>query len=714
MYIQKIIVKNFRLLKDFSIDLEKGLSLVVGKNNSGKTSLLKVLSKFLSANDGDRFQFNDFSVSYRDRIKFLMCDDLIVENDYTNEGISMRIVIRYEEGDDLEYISPILMSLDPTNYYACLGFDYSLGYTEYLKMREDYMEFVAKEGEKKAANDQYTIKGWNSFIEPVVSKYFKINKRTISIDQAGVVNEAEYIDLSDIDNFRTDNLINFKYIDARRAVDNAESDKTLSAQTSQLYSVINDNGEKKDVISRLTDELTGMDGVLSGLYMNLFEDIREKVRQFGGMSPNDMEIEVMSSLSQRDLINGNTTIVYRQANKQLPESFNGLGYMNLLSMIFKIEYIRQQFTRPNAKKPSDINLLFIEEPEAHTHPQMQYVFIQNIKNLLGAGVIDKNGAKHDLQYIISTHSSHIVSDCDFDDIKYMLIGEDAYSVVKNIKSLYEMYEGDKEGISFLRQYLTINRSELFFADKAILIEGDTERILLHAMMEKIDQEAGGDGSLNLLSQNISIVEVGAYSQVFLNFLRFIGLRKICIITDLDTCKKKEIIDKNGVRRQVAEACKWSDDPNLITSNSSLKNIFETDSIRSLDAFTDADKLLDWNDATKKWEKSDNGRLRVCYQVEENGYHARSFEDGFFKINRDFMMKEEYKFKGLKPRYLTLYRAEHPVYDEYMLANKGIESKSELAIDIIYNSNPKNGNGMKYQEWSIPKYIKEGLIWLKKD
>ena len=79
-----------------------------------------------------------------------------------------------------------------------------------------------------------------------------------------------------------------------------------------------------------------------------------------------------------------------------------------------------------------------------------------------------------------------------------------------------------------------------------------------------------------------------------------------------------------------------------------------------------------------------------------------------------MMNEEYKFKGLKPRYLAYYRAGHRVYDEYMLANKGIESKSELAIDIIYNSNPKNGNGMKYQEWSIPKYIKEGLIWLKKD
>lgn len=46
----------------------------------------------------------------------------------------------------------------------------------------------------------------------------------------------------------------------------------------------------------------------------------------------------------------------------------------------------------------------------------------------------------------------------------------------------------------------------------ILIEGDTERILIPAMMKKIDQEFT-DG-VPLLSQNISIIEVGAYSQVF--------------------------------------------------------------------------------------------------------------------------------------------------------------------------------------------------------
>ena len=49
MKIEKIIVRNFRLLKDFSIDLEDGLSLVIGKNNVGKTSLLLILDQFIGA-----------------------------------------------------------------------------------------------------------------------------------------------------------------------------------------------------------------------------------------------------------------------------------------------------------------------------------------------------------------------------------------------------------------------------------------------------------------------------------------------------------------------------------------------------------------------------------------------------------------------------------------------------------------------------------------
>jgi predicted ATP-dependent endonuclease of OLD family len=46
MKIFKIQIENFRLLRNFSVDLENELSLVIGKNNTGKTSILFVLEKF--------------------------------------------------------------------------------------------------------------------------------------------------------------------------------------------------------------------------------------------------------------------------------------------------------------------------------------------------------------------------------------------------------------------------------------------------------------------------------------------------------------------------------------------------------------------------------------------------------------------------------------------------------------------------------------------
>ena len=60
--------------------------------------------------------------------------------------------------------------------------------------------------------------------------------------------------------------------------------------------------------------------------------------------------------------------------------------MNLFSIIFELHIIFKKFKKTYQKRhseePADINLLFIEEPEAHTHPQMQYVFIkkESIKN----------------------------------------------------------------------------------------------------------------------------------------------------------------------------------------------------------------------------------------------------------------------------------------------------------------------------------------------
>ena len=156
MYIERIKVQNFRLLQDFSIDLQQNLSLVVGKNNSGKTSLLKVMDKFINGSES-KFVFEDFSLSYHTELEKLFSDSEIDEADYKEPGIYMHMLVRYSTDDDLEYISP-LVSLDEDNYYVCLQFSYSLSYTLYGSMRTAFREFSDKERAKKIKDSSYTPK----------------------------------------------------------------------------------------------------------------------------------------------------------------------------------------------------------------------------------------------------------------------------------------------------------------------------------------------------------------------------------------------------------------------------------------------------------------------------------------------------------------------------------------------------------------------------
>ena len=100
---------------------------------------------------------------------------------------------------------------------------------------------------------------------------------------------------------------------------------------------------------------------------------------------------------------------------------------------------------------------------------------------------------------------------------------------------------------------------------------------------------------------------------------------------------------------------------------------------------------------------ENGKLCITYQTTESGYNARSFEDAFIHINREFIKSNKDKFKGLKNK--ELFETDNDAYD---LAAKCIKKKTYFAMDIIFHTNETFNN------WEIPSYIKEGLLWLKKD
>jgi predicted ATP-dependent endonuclease of OLD family len=693
MKIKKIKIENYRLLKQFSIDLEEIMSLVIGKNNTGKTSLLTVINSFLNGSDKSRFSFDDFNIDFKNELRILIEEDIPQQENYKSVGIKLKLFIEYNEDDNLINLSRVMMDLDPENKFIVLGFEYYLAYESLERIKQKYAEFQAKEVAKLGEDENYRQRDIFYFLKVYQGEFFKSSRKSIEYNRINEIeNEDNFIDL-DVEKISTKDIISFKFISAKRSVTNKENDKTLSGQTSEIYNETEKTDEQNEKIEQFKEELISTDYALSEIYETLFEDVVEKVRLFGGIKSDDSTIKIESSLQHRELLSGNTTVMYKHNDTTLPEYNNGLGYMNLISMIFQIEILMQEFKKSKDERPADINLLFIEEPEAHTHPQMQYVFIKNIKSLLDQGIVREDGDNRKLQTVITTHSSHIVSESNFDDVKYLKKEDENNVIAKNLIDLKKQYEADSSQYQFLKQYLTISRAEIFFADKAILIEGDTERILIPTLMKKLDKDeerrfiglAKKDPELPLSSQNISIIEVGAYSQIFEKFIEFIGVKSL-IITDLDS------VGDDTKKCRVAVGTNYSND--------ALKLFFNNATLNQLKAFTiDNKKIVKDGEV---WQSDVNGNLCVVYQTEENDITARSFEDAFIQINREFINGKKNDFRGLKNRGFFDVAAN----DSYKLAEKCVRKKTHFALDILFHTNEE------FTNWEIPLYIKEGLLWLK--
>lgn len=704
MRVSRVEIYNFRLLKEFSLDLEDEMSIIIGKNNTGKTSILTCLDKFVTRRDKKDIKYEDLNVDLRSRLERILSglEEIGPEDQYLPLGMQLKIYIKYADSDDLSAISPLIMSLDPDDDNVVLSFEYKISFKNLNRFKADY-----------TLNSEKFDRKPSLFIKEKMQEYFgAVMRKSLLFED-----ENKFIDIQK-EKINLDDILDINFISAKRGVTNKQNDKTLSSQTSSLYKQADESEEQEVASDEFKQELRRTDDKLSDIYQKMFKGTIDQVNKFGGVAPNDTAIKITSSLQHRELLEGNTTVVYAHENHDFPEHYNGLGYMNLISMIFDIEMLMSRMRRSIKETPAAINLLFIEEPEAHTHPQMQYIFINNIKTLLKQNRLRDDGVEIHLQSVITTHSSHIVAESSFDDIKYLKKSNQTHKVqAKNLKDLEAEYSCNentdkdaelKRAYKFLKQYLTLNRSELFFADKAIFIEGDTERIILPSMMKKIDQEEPCDEEQPLLSQNISIVEVGAHSQTFEKFIDFIGIKSL-IITDIDS--SKEVEDEDDANKIQLSKCNPSDMGASKTTNASLKFFFGTSSLDYFKSLDFEHKSLAKVEGEPSWEYAAHGPLKIVYQTEEDGYSARSYEDAFFSINKSILDAGHDAFPSLTKKHLNKFLSgEHSPYE---FADKAINSKPSLAIEILFNSE-KSDKGEEYSNWKIPLYIKEGLLWLRQN
>lgn len=713
MQISKIEVNNFRLLNNFTLTPESYLSLIIGKNNTAKTSLLTVLDKFINYQDAKGFSFNDLNIKAQKELKSHVASSLPEESSYTPIKISLRVYIDYSEDDDIGRLSRLFVDLDPENNTVVLSYEYILDYENLTKMRNDFynsMKKLNEEGETELSEDIAADK----FLGLGIKKYFNIEIKSMQFDaQNASFIEGSYINIQSANSIR--DIISFHHISARRDVSNKYNNSTLSQQVVDIFNANEDNDAMKEAFKDLRGTLVLSDHEIGKVYSTIFSDIADVVKRFGGMTPGDTQIQVMSNLRPDELLKNNATIVYQHEGQNLPEHYNGLGYMNLFSILFNLDSALNRIRRSKSEIPADVNLLFIEEPEAHTHPQMQYVFIKNIKQLMSEKLKREDGITASLQCLISTHSAHIVTNCDFDDIKYLKRLPCGLAVeAKNIHELQELYERDgeagKAAYRFLKQYLTVNCSELFFTEKAIFVEGDSERIMLPSMMKKLDKKYPSEPPL--LSQNISIVDgAGSHSKIFANFIEFIGLKSL-IITDIDTYYDESENDSDVKHI----ACPSSDAQALYTWNSSLRFFHCRGDDKACQYFLelgDSEKTIGYDPATNAWKPMAGGNVFTAYQYgTKDAYAGCSFEDAFIEENKPFIVEHGDKFESLRPKWLTAFKQTN---DSFSLAQKGIKKKSSFALDLLlYEPEIINEEDNTAQNvWSVPLYIEEGLEWLRK-
>lgn len=663
MYVNKVHVRNFRVLSHSTLDFKDTLCLMIGRNNSGKTSFLVLFEKFLK---GLPFDFNDFSLCKRESLLAINKDSI-----ETEFSIQLIINIEYEDNDDLCHLSEFIMDLDPERRDVNLLF-------ECCVKKEKLLEAI------NLAKDMSKEK----FIKKYLGEFLERSIYTFDIfDDLLPQNRHRLIkkDLKDVIK-----LIDFEIIHAKRSVSSSEErsgTKVLSGLTTSFFNNTNiNNPDKFEAINKLIEE---MDTKLGQSYDSFFSDFLQNAKEFLGIEG----LKIVSNLKAHEIINDSSEVIYGSNADQLPEYLNGLGHMNILYLLLNMEIKRSTFAANN----KDIKLLFIEEPEAHTHPQLQYIFARKISEMINSlpGV----------QAIITTHSPHIVANHPFENIRYMLIDKDTCGYVNiDIKNFYrdlsEKYKSEQREFQFLKQYLSIESAELFFADKAIFIEGVSENMLLPYFVSKYDSakleeenayiEKNPDEKpkyIPISSQNISVLQVGANAKAFMHFLEFLKI-PTAIITDIDTTKLNPKTSRYA-------ACPVGGQPNNI-SNETIKYYLSAPDI------SDKNALIPWIQELIAHRLSClSDCIFVAYQKPENGYHPRSFEDAFINVNIDAIKSDRENINGLK----RLDQLDNYT-DIYTLTQDIIDKKSDFASSILFMAH------VDEKDWKIPSYIWEGLEWIQ--
>lgn len=690
-------IKNYRKFLCEEITFDENITAIAGSNNSGKTSVVELLSNIF-IDKKDTLKIDDMHVKARledeDYIKWVIENEDLTREEKIEQlenmhrklnNIEIDITVKYTiDTDDLHLFSKFLADVD-------------------IEKRNFYFKYLYEYEPVKEEQIIEIFDGMADFREI----FSNLNTKVYYCDE----NFNNEIPISNRADFYS--LFNVHCVYAIRKLSDT-SDEKQNYLTKQLLNTVKNNSHWKNNLQNLIGEINkllldqNLSEEIDNITVSNIKDTLESFAKTNGGNSGSFGVDFKLERKDIEKVLLDFTHIYfeQDTGLRIKESKQGLGYSNLVYLLLEIQRFNEKF---DSRK---VNLLIFEEPEAHLHPQMENVFIryisalkvsnrQNIKVLekvavsnTGVDLVELDLQSKDdtyayLQMLITTHSLEMTRTIEIDKMRIL---RSKNVLETKVYDLNRFLEGSNNKV-FYKKFFQFNIIEIIFADKAILFEGDAERLLLKYLI------ANDNEYENLSSQYISYIQVGgAYAHKYLELIEFLKIKTL-IFTDIDY----EYSSEKDFQEIESELMQEYNELEIINKIESRETTNET-----------IIKMVDEKIIEKIFKKAREkmgiylSNIEVClkFQTEEDGY-SRTLEDAILynlaSVKSVFTRITKEDFAELK----EMKRLSIPYTKKIETSLRDrvdkLKNKTDFMYSLIESGEIKN---------AVPNYIKEGLDWLK--
>jgi Predicted ATP-dependent endonuclease of the OLD family len=721
MKIHSIHIKNFRKLKNCHIDFGEKKTVFVGANNSGKTSAISAIVWFLKNNE--KFTLKEFTATNWALIDRLgdqwltndPIDDTLLDSHQWDDIVpSLDIWIDVADGEQyrVNHLIPSLSTWDGKVVGVRCQYnpkDVKRLYVDYKETKEKAIALQSTEEWKKASSPDLFPKNLCDFLAKGsnLRDYFEV--KYYIIDFAIEPTDEDMVQVTpnnDLEKNPLEELIRVDTILASRDFSDPEGQSdsdidTLSKQFQKYYS--NSNSEEEVLMPEDLELVSGIakaNETYDAKLTKTFEMPVKELKNINYPGFQNPEIKIRSKIQIEEAIKHESAVQFAiqgMAELALPEKYNGLGYRNLISIYLKLMDFREKWLKAlsEGKNIEPIHLVFVEEPEAHLHAQAQQVFVRKAFEALCNNKTIRENHWLKTQFVLSTHSNHVINELDLNCMRYFKRVMDAHDKIpiSKVVNLSNTFGLDDETKQFVTRYIRLTHCDMFFADAIILVEGPAEKILVPSFL----------ANAGLESYYISVIEVnGRHAHSFRSLINRIGIPTL-IVTDIDATET--IVEEGKEKHKAVITAKEkgykTGNPSITSWLPGKELVDDLMELNGAERTVDNVRIAFQTTISVKWNKENEVYTDIC---------PYTFEDALIFTNLELFRQNGLKKMGTITTIVNLLKKSCSAEDLQKLIFDKLESKSgfkkaDFAISLLYKDD--------FNDLIAPTYIQEGLEWMKK-